>query len=103
MPRLSIYLFKDEVSFDSAIRTEASGYREIQPAHPLPYAARLIVRESSPKPPKWANFYESHYEVSDFGVQLATGAVLLVEMDARVFALTNGVGHTAIDRSQIEP
>src|SRR6185436_5177095 len=104
MPRLSIYLFKDDAkSFDSAIRVNASGYREVLPVHSLSYPARLLVRESSPKAPKWARFFESHYEVTDFGQQLATGAILLVEIAGRMFALTNGVGHTAIDRSKIEP
>ena len=104
MPKLSVYLFNDELkSLDGAVRGDAKGYREVEASHPLPYSARLFVREPAPKVPKWSQFYESHYEVGEFGLQAATGAVLVVEVRGRVFALTNGVGHTAIDRSHIEP
>jgi len=104
MPKLAIYLFKDEVkSLNGAIRADAKGYREVEPSEPVPYPARLFVREPAPKVPKWSEFYESHYEVGEFGLQAATGAVLVVEVDGRVFAVTNGVGHTAIDRSHVEP
>ncbi len=52
----------------------------------------LYVRSLSPRPPKWSKFLVSYVDADFLGRNQSTGAVLLVPVEGRMFAVTFGQG-----------
>jgi len=52
----------------------------------------LYVERRRPHPPKWAQFFSDYLEPSDFGQVSSSSALLLVEAEGNLFAITFGQG-----------
>ena len=50
------------------------------------------MQKRHPKPPRWACFFEGCIDISDIGNVATTSAVLLMENDGRMFAITFAFG-----------
>lgn len=89
---LSIYLMKDELRSPDAIIKKDSSIKE----HPIEYdgsrVGQLFVQKRYPRPPRWAYFFEDCIDITEIGNIAATSAVLVLEVDNRMFAITFGQG-----------
>lgn len=54
--------------------------------------ATLFVERRTPKPPRWADFFEDHVAVGDLGQVSSASAVLLIPLSETWFAVTFGLG-----------
>lgn len=90
---LSIMLLKDGYQgFDQAIKADG-GIREF----PISDVGRLYVKSSIPKPPSWFSFFNKHVNRDEIGINTSVGAVLLVEVDKKIFAISFGHGRYILE------
>lgn len=100
--RLTLFLLKDGVTTDNALRARESlrGYR----VDGIGSATEaLFVKPSFANPPKWIRLVEPHVEGDLSGlVNSSTSAVLLVEASGRMFAFTFGHGRHLLEPEAME-
>lgn len=107
--RLSIYLFNDGVkSYKDVIRTKClqgdNAYIEIKPKNKLPYNCKAYIQTNKGKAPKWCDFIEGFFDVRSLELENQSSSfILLIKVSERMFAATFGHGHSAIDRTKLEP
>ncbi|WP_428277781.1 DUF6119 family protein [Candidatus Palauibacter sp.] len=69
----------------------------------IPGCGTLYIEESHVNPPTWLDFFEGKLSADDVKLFRAhSAAVLLLEHDARLFAVTFGYGSSMLQRSAIE-
>lgn len=107
--KLNVHLFREDIkTLDQVqLRDPKEGqarYHEYHPSPPLPFPARLWVVPSSPKAPRWRNLLDQRFKVADDLIMNQwTGALVLVEVQQRVFAVAFGFGGNALPREFMEP
>lgn len=107
--KLSIYLFRDDVkSFDGLLAQstlEGDGaFVEAAQLTSLPFECRGYVHAGQARPPSWRGFIDKNFDLSPFDVVSSSNSfVLLLKVKERVFAVTFGYGHLALERSKLEP
>lgn len=62
----------------------------------------LHIQSRTPKPPRWSSLFGGHLDQRVFGKVNSSAAVLLVNVDDRIFALTFGNGRHLIASEQFE-
>jgi len=105
--KLSIYLFRTDCpDFDHCIRPRylngPQALDEVEPEPELPYDAKAFILSIPPRTPRWSSFLSSHFALDDLQNQ-AYGFILLLRAANRIFAVTFGYGHQAVEASQLEP
>jgi uncharacterized protein (TIGR04141 family) len=89
---LTIYLIKeDREQSDDVIRSDRkTEIHELQTdSEPI---GKLYVQRPPPRPPRWARFFKDYLSASELGLVASSGAVLLMEVSQRLFAITFGQG-----------
>jgi len=81
----SIYLLREGVTPEAALRTDTKLVEATAPSN-VPEGSRLFILDSVPKPPWW----KAYFGVSENLLQTLKGALLLVPVAGRWFALTFG-------------
>lgn len=89
---LSIFLIKEDLRSSNDIIRSNSTIKEHQVEYGGDLLGQLFIQKRHPKPPRWACFFEGCIDVSKIGNVATTSAVLLVENDGRMFAITFGLG-----------
>lgn len=90
MATFTIYLLRDSIaSAEDAVVTGAKPY--VIADGPSDYG-KLFVKPTHPKPPKWANLFESYVDKKLLGTVQSSAAVFIVPVDNHLFALTFGQG-----------
>ena len=107
--RLTVYLLRQEVSdFAEVIPDrllEGSGsYVEVEPSRDLPFECRAWVQANRPKPPRWADWMGTGFDLRSHRLfNQSNSFVLLLRVENRIFAVTFGYGFNAVSRSLVEP
>ncbi|WP_072803098.1 DUF6119 family protein [Rhodococcoides yunnanense] len=92
----SIYLLKDGWDASNALRPDTVLEEVDDDAATLPENAALFVLDSPPRPPWWKSYFAIDADLT----QSLKGAILFLEVDERVFAITFGhVAHNLEDAS----
>jgi uncharacterized protein (TIGR04141 family) len=90
MATFTIYLLRESVvTAEDAVVTGAKPY--IIADGPSDYG-KLFVKPTHPKPPKWADLFESYVDKTLLGTVQSSAAAFIVPVDDRLFALTFGQG-----------
>lgn len=103
LTRLTVLLLKEEVSIDDALNTD----RDLE-LHEVSLGsgveARLAVGPSSSKAPGWVAYLRPHIEepALDSLRNSSTAAVLLLEVESRLFAVTFGYGRFLLNPDTLE-
>ncbi len=89
---LAILLLKDDFDdFDQVIKDDSQA-KKYNIEDDSQHVGTLYVRSSVPKPPKWSSFFEGVVEIGDIGINTTVGAVLFIETEGKIFAVTFGHG-----------
>jgi uncharacterized protein (TIGR04141 family) len=64
--------------------------------------ATLLIQVPVPKAPDWADFFENHIQLQDFGENSSTSAAMLTQVNGRYFALTFGNGRFLLQSDNFE-
>lgn len=89
---LSIFLIKEDFKSSDQIITDNPRIKEHTIEVDGVAVGQLFVQRIPPKPPRWACFFDGCIDVSEIGNVATTSAVLLVENNGRMFAITFGHG-----------
>ncbi|WP_445147366.1 DUF6119 family protein [Dyella sp. Tek66A03] len=90
MATFTIYLLRESVvTAEDAVVTGAKPH--IIADGPSDYG-KLFVKPTHPKPPKWADLFESYVDKTLLGTVQSSSAAFIVPVDDRLFALTFGQG-----------
>jgi len=105
--KLSVYLFRQNTTFETALRAGLlegdSPYIEIPAVKPLPFPCRAYLRKSQGKLPRWVSFSSSYFDLSSLIEENHYASfLLLVETEGRLFAFTFGYAYAALDPAEIE-
>lgn len=109
--RINLYLFRDDVAMNKEAlrRPEQWNSVELEPSSEDDVQWQGYVRGTNSRPPRWLNTLQevlaedvTQRPETNLLTQSA-GAVLLVESSSRLFGITFGTGHHAIDSIRIEP
>lgn len=99
---LTIYLIKSGRGPESIIRPEAP----IKARHKITlgggHSGELYIRWAPSRVPKWAGLFEGYIEGAELGQVSSPGAVLLLEIKDRVFAVTFGQGRYLLEQDSWE-
>lgn len=107
--KLTIYLLRSSaVGFDGIIPDRyldgENGYEELEPTEELPFQCRAWVQANKPKPPKWAPWLGTAFDVDALDLTNQSNSfVLAFQAGGRYFAATFGYGFNAVDHSLVEP
>ncbi|MFC4002998.1 DUF6119 family protein [Prauserella oleivorans] len=107
--RITLYLLREGVALDKTVLRRRDLFREVplQPPETADLAWRLFVRTPPEREARWVNYVrpifadveaESEIRISS----KSSGAVLLVHVHERVFAITFGTGFHALDLGTVE-
>src|SRR5574338_530066 len=102
--RIRVCLFRPRTTFDDALRADHP-LVEQEARSDLDVELRVFVLEPrDPTPPGWAEFVEQATvgALPDISTRV-TGAVVLVRIDDRLWALTFGFGFLYINDDRLEP
>lgn len=92
----SIYLLKEGWGADNALRGDTVLSELDGDSATLPEGARLFIMEARPRPPWWKNYFTIDADLT----QSLNGAIVFLEADDKVFAITFGhVAHNLKDVS----
>ena len=93
-PQITItsYLIKGDRANAAPIISDERNLRHKTVTLSKGFKCDLYVRSLSPRSPKWAKFLERYVDPDFLGRNQSTGAVLLVPVDDRIFAVTFGQG-----------
>ncbi|OZC55430.1 hypothetical protein CH267_12635 [Rhodococcus sp. 06-621-2] len=92
----SIYLLKEGWTADNALRADTVLSEADQDAAILPENSRLFILETRPRPPWWKAYFAIDADLT----QSLNGAIVFLEVDDKVFAITFGhVAHNLQDVS----
>ncbi len=107
--RLTIYLMDERVSdFEQALKGGCAegpdAFEDIPLRRHLDLDARAYLQRGHRTTPKWLAFVESHLEISDPNSIYNTNnsLLVLVRVKGRIFAISHGYGHFALDRRRIQ-
>lgn len=90
MATFTIYLLRESVATaEDAVVTGAKPH--IIADGPSAYG-KLFVKQTHPRPPKWADLFESYVDKKLLGSVQSSAAAFIVPVDDRLFALTFGQG-----------
>lgn len=90
MATFTIYLLRDSVvTAEEAVVTGAQPH--VIADGPSNYG-KLFVKPTQPRPPKWADLFESYVDKTLLGSVQSSAAAFIVPVDGRLFALTFGQG-----------
>ena len=89
---LSILLLKDDFDNFNQVIKDDSRTKQFDIENGSEHIGTLYVRSSVPKPPKWSSFFEEIIEIEDIGINTTVGAVLFIETEGKIFAVTFGSG-----------
>lgn len=107
--KLNVHLFRDEIRSLSQVELRESKdgqllLREFHPNPPLRFPARLWVVPARPKAPRWRQLLVQRFDVPENLIMNQwTGALVLLEVRDRVFAVAFGYGGNALPRDMMEP
>ena len=89
---LSILLMKDK--FDNLDQYIKPGIavKEYEIQNDNTKVGKFYIKPSAPHPPKWATFFENVLDIHDIGYISSVSAVLLINTDDKVFAISFGQG-----------
>lgn len=101
--KLAIYLFKQEVKFDSDCLKNLEECAKHDVRVGTLKIGNLYVKSTLMHPPPWLDFFDKTSAEGRIKLKVAhASAVLLVESSGRRFAVTFGHGWTLVDNSKIE-
>ncbi|MCC3253804.1 hypothetical protein EIQ30_16200 [Xanthomonas campestris] len=86
----TIYLLRDSVK--TAQDAIIGGAEEHTIEDGLSKYGQLFVKETKPKPPKWADLFENYIDKGLLGTVQSSSAAFIISVDKRFFALTFGQG-----------
>ncbi len=107
--KLNVHLFREEVRSlnDVHLREPKEGQpvlREFHPDRPMRFPSRLWVVPAKPKEPNWRKLLLQRFEIPEGLIMNQwTGALMLLEVQSRVFAVAFGYGGNALPRDAMEP
>ena len=106
--KLTFYLFNDSVTeFEQAIRqTKLEGndaFLEIGLKIELPFETKAYFQHNHQTKPKWLDYLIDYIDINEEEIVNTTNSfLLLIRTRGRIFAITQGFGFVAIDRSKLE-
>lgn len=86
----TIYLLRESVK--TARDAVIDGAKEHPIEDGLSKYGQLFVKDTKPKPPKWAELFESYIDKKLLGTVQSSSAAFIIPVDQRLFALTFGQG-----------
>ena len=89
--RLTIYLIKESFASIADIIDASSALKRF----PIPQngsLGELYIPPAHPKEPKWSRFFQAHVAPKEFGKASSVGALLALNHQGRIFALSFGTG-----------
>lgn len=102
--RITLYLLREGVELSNEALRDPSNFRKVEVEQPTDAAWALYVKGSRPREPRWTSDLRSivrHDQLQELRSQ-SSSAVLLVEQDGRIFAVTFGHGFHAINPNLVE-
>lgn len=90
MATFTIYLLRESVK--TARDAVVVGAKEHAIEDGLSKYGQLFVKDTKPKPPKWAELFESYIDKKLLGNVQSSSAAFIIPVDQRLFALTFGQG-----------
>jgi uncharacterized protein (TIGR04141 family) len=106
--KLTFYLFNESTTeFDQTIREQQldgdDAFQEVGFKVELPFEAKAYFQKNRPTKPKWLDYLTNFIDIDEDEIVNTTNSfLLLIRTGGRIFAITQGFGFTAIDRSRIE-
>ena len=103
--KLNVHLLRPSITDISTltIQPKRAKVTEHLPDPALGFPVRFFTTSSPPSPPRWAPFVEQNFPgATDALKSAAPGAILLVGVEGRVFAITFGQGGNALPRDLID-
>lgn len=89
---LTIFLLKEGYNSENSLKQQSYNLEQHSIGSPARQIGELFVQLRTPKPPRWASFFEGYLSPGQLGQGASTGAVLITEAQERHFALTFGQG-----------
>lgn len=89
---LTIYLLKQQVRSPNEAVRNANNLKTFTITSGGNTVGQLFVRAARSHPPKWADLFKDHVDISELGRAASTAAVLVIKTGNRFFALTFGQG-----------
>jgi len=88
----SIYLIKEGYDTPSSTLKSEANLINYSIGRESSSVAELFIKPSRPKLPKWTKFFKNHLNTNEFGLTKSVSAVLIANVDGRIFAVAFGQG-----------
>ncbi len=107
--KLTVYMLDESVSeFEDALLPGKlqgeDAFEEVPLRGDLPFEAKAYLQREHRTAPKWLSFFEAYLDVDDFNSlrNVHNSLLLLLKIEGRVFAISQGYGFVAINRERME-
>ena len=100
MATFTIYLLREAIKRAEDGLVEGAKGHEIRDGDSV--YGTLFVKQTPPRPPKWANLFDPYVERRLLGTVQSSAAVFVVPVDGRLFALTFGQGRFLLNPDAYE-
>jgi uncharacterized protein (TIGR04141 family) len=97
---LNIYLLKADAESATAIKQK--GVKSVDIEIDAKLIGTLYVKQAHANSPKWARFFHDVVAINLFGKNSSTGALLAIDVEDRLFALSFGQGRHLLESEFIE-
>lgn len=97
---LNVYLLKRGSDVAKAIKTKGLDTHEL--VFDGSHIGTLYAKAPHANPPRWARFFKDAIPITILGKNSATGALVIVETDGRIFAVAFGRGRHLLESEFIE-
>ncbi len=106
--KFTIYLFKESVkssedAFNAGKLVGENSYKKLAPKTQLPFSCEAYLQQQNESIPSWAETAGEYFQLGNIKLKnVSNSLVILVKVTERLFALTHGYGHTALNKNQLE-
>lgn len=106
--KFTIYLFKETVkssedAFSAGKLVGENSYQKLAPKTQLPYFCEAYLQRNNESIPSWTASAAEYFQLGDLKIRnISNSFVLLIKVSERLFALTHGYGHMALNKNRLE-
>lgn len=102
--KLTIYLIKESVkSSEDAFSSGKNGYQKLAPKLQLPFDCEAYLKQNNETVPSWSDIASEYFDLGNLKIRnVSNSFVLFIHVSDRLFALTHGYAHMALNKKCLE-
>lgn len=102
--KFTIYLFNESVkTSEDAFSSGKNGYQKLAPKLQLSFDCEAYLKQNNESVPSWSDIASEYFDLGNLKIRnVSNSFVLFIHVSDRLFALTHGYAHLALNKKCLE-